>query len=181
MHIKAHVSHSQFLPLDDACAICNNKFQKLVEVPQQSRNTLFIHTGFPLRSVVQVTLLHTLQRRSIGCVTSMIRNTIFLSYSYVCHLRIGKIQHLAEINNFTWINFDNNSLGDESYKNLTGLTRSQFDVMMTNIDDIKHSKSRNIRSFIVILLVKLKYALKNKMLATLFNMNTWQVHSHFLL
>lgn len=78
------------------------------------------------------------------------------------------------------INFDNNLLGDEDYKNLTGLTRSQFDDLMTNVDDIKHSKFSSIRSCIAILLVKLKCALDNKVLATLFTMKKWQVHSYFL-
>lgn len=112
-------------------------------------------------------------------VTSTITNTTLLSNNDVCHL-LENVRHLAKINNFTRINFDNNSLGDEDYKNLTGLTRSQFDDLMTNIDDIKHSKSRSIRSCIAILLVKLKCALDNKMLATLFNMKKWQVHSYFL-
>lgn len=163
----------------DACAICNKKPRKLVVVSEQSRNELFVHTGILLRSGSRCCLSHVMDKHFTTAtldsgVTSTIRNTTFLSNIDVCHL-LENVRHLAKINNFTGINFDNNSLGDEDYKNLTGLTRSQFDYLMTNIDDIKHSKSRSIRSSIAILLVKLKCALDNKMIATLFNMKNWQV------
>lgn len=79
-----------------------------------------------------------------------------------------------------WINFDNNLFGDEDYKNLIGLIWLQFDDLMINIDDIKYFKFRSILLCIVILFVKLKCVLDNKMLVMLFNMKKWQVYLYFL-
>lgn len=64
----------------DACAICNKKPRKLVIVPEQSRNELFVHTGVLLRSGSRCCPSHIMDRHFTtdtldSGVTSTIRNT----------------------------------------------------------------------------------------------------------
>jgi hypothetical protein len=70
---------------------------------------------------------------------------------------------------------DPTSLSDSDYYNLTGLEKEQFDDLMTSVHRIKSTKSRSIRTCVAILLTKLRSGLDNQMLATLFNMEKFQV------
>ncbi|KAK3097763.1 hypothetical protein FSP39_012967 [Pinctada imbricata] len=74
------------------------------------------------------------------------------------------------------LDFDNDdSLTDEDYQNLTGLSRANFDDLMTYVERIKSTKARSPRTCIALLLTKLRTAMSNKLLGTLFNMTKSQV------
>jgi hypothetical protein len=89
---------------------------------------------------------------------------------------LGSLRDLVQSKAVTRLDFDDpTSLSDEDYQNLTGLTRIQFDDLISNIKEIKQSKSRSVRTCVAVLLVKLRCAFDNKLLATLFNMKKWQV------
>ncbi|XP_062598202.1 uncharacterized protein LOC134259614 [Saccostrea cucullata] len=164
----------------DACAICSKKPRKLVVVSEQSRHELFMHTGVLLTEGSRCCSRHVSDRHLTAetvnsGVSSKTRNHTTFNNEEVCHL-LESVRQLAKRKDSTRIDFDNDSsLTDEDYRNLTGLTRSEFDDLMSNIKEIRQSKSRSTRTCVAILLVKLKCALDNKMLATMFNMKKWQV------
>ncbi|XP_052217262.1 uncharacterized protein LOC127835059 [Dreissena polymorpha] len=63
---------------------------------------------------------------------------------------------------------------DADYWNLTGLTKDQFSTLIGDVDDIRTTKTRSIRTCIAVLLVKLRTSLGNALLSTLFNMTIAQ-------
>ena len=67
------------------------------------------------------------------------------------------------------------SLSDTDYLSLTGLTRDQFDDVMTYVKNIRPTKTRSIRTCVAILLTKLRSGMDNEMLGTVFNMKKFQV------
>lgn len=71
---------------------------------------------------------------------------------------------------------DESSMDDEDYKVLTGFSRGEFQDIVSSVTNIDSSKSRSKRTCIAILLVKLRSALSNKMLAVLFNMTKYKVN-----
>lgn len=169
----------------DACVICSKKPRKLVKVNEQSRQEYFISTGVFLSNGARCCPCHitggyfSAEAKENG-ILSGTRNQTTFSNEDILKL-LENLRCLVKSRNERHLDFDADfSLTDEDYKNLTGLTRTQFDDLMTHVKDIKHSKSRSIRSCVAILLVKLKCALDNKILATLFNMKKWQVKIHFV-
>jgi hypothetical protein len=73
---------------------------------------------------------------------------------------------------------DQNALNSEDYYNLTGLTKEQFDELMTCVsytDSMRASKTGTTKTCIALLLTELRCGLSNHLLATLFGMKTWQV------
>jgi hypothetical protein len=79
------------------------------------------------------------------------------------------IQHM-----YTRLNFDDqNALNSEDSYNLTGLTKEQFNELMTCMsytDSMRASKIRTTRKCNALLLTKLRCSLSNQLLATLFGM-----------
>lgn len=70
--------------------------------------------------------------------------------------------------------FDNpQSLSDDDYQMLTGLSKSQFDDLISQVStsNIRNSNYRSIRTVIAILLCKLRLGLSNNMLAILFELS----------
>jgi hypothetical protein len=122
----------------------------------------------------------TAEAMEIG-VSSGTRNPTTVYNDDVLRL-LDDIRRIAKYRNETRLDFDNDSsMTDNDYQNLTGLTRSEFDDLMTHVKDINQSRSRSIRSCVAILLMKLKCALDNKILATLFNMKKWQVSIYLII
>lgn len=60
-------------------------------------------------------------------------------------------------------------LGSCEYKVLTGFSRAEFKDIVSTVTYINSSTSRSKRTCVVILLLKLRSSLFNKMLAVLFN------------
>jgi hypothetical protein len=100
-----------------------------------------------------------------------------------CHLNRSAILELLQQvreevlrKNEKRLDFDDPmGLSDLDYLNLTGLTREQFNDIMENINNIKPTKNRSIRTCVAILLTKLRSGMDNQMLGTLFNMTKFQV------
>ena len=66
---------------------------------------------------------------------------------------------------------------NEDYYNLTGVTKDQFDELMTYLveTNLRSSKNRSTRTCVALLLTKLRCGLSNQLLGTLFGMKKWQV------
>lgn len=79
----------------------------------------------------------------------------------------------------TRLNFDDqNAMQSEDYYNLTGITKDQFNELMTHISDtdsMRASKTRTTMTCVALLLTKLRCGLSNQLLGTLFGMRKWQV------
>ena len=81
----------------------------------------------------------------------------------------------------TRLDFDSpSSLSDRHYHILTGLNKSDFDDLLSNLKsaDIRPSKSRTVRSCSVIFLLKMRTGRDNSMQGVLFNMSKQQVGEH---
>ena len=81
----------------------------------------------------------------------------------------------------TILDFDSpSSLSDRHYHILTGLNKSDFDDLLSNLKsaDIRPSKSRTVRSCSVIFLLKMRTGRDNSMQGVLFNMSKQQVGEH---
>lgn len=75
------------------------------------------------------------------------------------------------------VDFDDPTcLSDSDYHNLTGLTKEQFDYVLTHVNNIRPTKTRSIRTCLAILLTKLRCGMDNQMLGTIFNMTKYQVN-----
>ncbi|KAK3101751.1 hypothetical protein FSP39_006112 [Pinctada imbricata] len=75
----------------------------------------------------------------------------------------------------TRLDFDSDSMTDLDYATLTGLSKYQFDELMTDIHDVRTSKSRTSRTCIAIFMTKMRSSLSNRMLSVLFNMTKYQI------
>lgn len=66
---------------------------------------------------------------------------------------------------------------DDDYVTLTGLRKCDFDDVLANVisADVRPSRSRSIKSWIAVLLTRMRTFLDNKLLALLFNMSKPQV------
>lgn len=76
------------------------------------------------------------------------------------------------------LNFDDpHGMQNEDYYNLTGVTKDQFDELMTYLveTNLRSSKKRSTRTCVALLLTKLRCGLSNQLLGTLFGMKKWQV------
>ncbi|CAG2205757.1 unnamed protein product [Mytilus edulis] len=67
---------------------------------------------------------------------------------------------------------DPNSLTDEDIVSLTGITKEQFEFLVSSVSKLKKSANRSPRTAIAILLVKLKTGLSHRYLATLFGIGS---------
>lgn len=60
------------------------------------------------------------------------------------------------------------SLTDNDYCNLTGVKRSEFDVIMKSLSSLRITKLRSVRTCLGIFIMKLRTGLSNAILGTLF-------------
>uniref|UniRef100_A0A8W8MR48 Uncharacterized protein n=1 Tax=Magallana gigas TaxID=29159 RepID=A0A8W8MR48_MAGGI len=73
------------------------------------------------------------------------------------------------------LDFDDEScMDDDEYRVLTGFSRREFHDIVSSVTSINSTRNRSKRTCIAILLMKLRSALSNKMLAVLFHMTKFQ-------
>lgn len=66
-------------------------------------------------------------------------------------------------------------MDDDEYRILTGISRREFHDIVSSVTSINSTRNRSKRTCIAILLMKLRSALSNKLLAVLFHMTKFQV------
>ena len=65
---------------------------------------------------------------------------------------------------------------EQAFGSLSGITKGQFGDLVTHIDDgLRSSKARSVRTVLGIFLLKLRTALGNSIIGTLFQMTKFQV------
>lgn len=86
---------------------------------------------------------------------------------------ISTIRAAAIKNKKNRLDFDTScGLSDTDYVNLIGISRADFDDVVSHVQSIRATKNRSIRTCIALLLVKLRTCLSNRMLSTLFNIES---------
>lgn len=162
------------------CVICKKPGPKLVVVPENTRVNVFIQkeTFVPPGSRccpkhisdgdLNTEALHLLKQTS--SVSNVNRTTI-----------VGVLKQTRDVaiqNQNKRLNFDDpHGMQNEDYYNLTGVTKDQFDELMTYLveTNLRSSKNRSTRTCVALLLTKLRCGLSNQLLGTLFGMKKWQV------
>ncbi|XP_052280296.1 uncharacterized protein LOC127877986 isoform X5 [Dreissena polymorpha] len=108
-------------------------------------------------------------------IQGKIRSTTYMEPEQISSL-INSLRQSATQRQKSCIDFDDPStMTDADYWNLTGLTKDQFSTLIGDVDDIRTTKTRSIRTCIALLLVKLRTSLGNALLSTLFNMTIAQI------
>ncbi|XP_071172158.1 uncharacterized protein [Mytilus edulis] len=157
------------------CVVCKRRGPKLVVIPTNARFYIF-----------WINLYSQL-------VADVVQDTCAMKYFYLMHLTEFHIRSLSSIFNRTdlmdlitqirdimalrgskrRIDFDTeNALTSSDILNLTGFSKENFNDLCSIVQkgNLRDSRIRSVRTCIGIFLTKLKSALSNKLLSTLFNL-----------
>ena len=164
------------------CFICKKPGPKLIVAPTIARFMAFVRKELFVPAGSRCCPSHLTDD---GHLTSEALDKIKHTHDHSLFSRSSILELLQQTREFALsteksrLDFDNPScLSDDDYICLTGLSKSQFDELITDVEDIRPSKSRSIRTCVAILLTKLRSALSNRMLGTLFNMSKSQVSTY---
>ncbi|XP_052274420.1 uncharacterized protein LOC127874239 isoform X3 [Dreissena polymorpha] len=165
------------------CPICNRKGARsegFVTIPGEAIMQLFINKNILLKKKSRCCNTHmsggkfTPETLSAD-IQGKIRSTTYMEPEQISSL-INSLRQSATQRQKSCIDFDDPStMTDADYWNLTGLTKDQFSTLIGDVDDIRTTKTRSIRTCIALLLVKLRTSLGNALLSTLFNMTIAQI------
>lgn len=164
------------------CVICKKPGPKLIVVTQYARVRAFIQKEMfvpagsrccPKYIVDNEFTVDALQKMQQTSPDTNINRTATVEL-------LQQTRDFALRNENNRLNFDNpNSMDNEDYYNLTGLTRDQFEELLSYLKDvdIRASKTRSARTCIAILLTKLRCGMSNHLLGTRFGLQKLQVSS----
>lgn len=159
-----------------ACFVCKRPGPKLINVPVKGRYDIFLLKSIIIPAGTRCCPLHVsddgsftvdaytqIEQRDIGTIGTQFNRTGIVEL-------IEDIRKIALQNINKRIDFDNTlSMKDEDFKNLTGLTKVQFDDLCSFSSSIRETRVRSVRTCIGLLLTKLRTGISNKLLSTLFN------------
>lgn len=162
-----------------ACVICKKRNSRLLTLTAERRHHIFILTGHLLLSGARCCHSHlmpdcSLKDDAIKCLESTsssrsVHTTTYFNKTDIFSL-ISTIRAAAIKNQKNRLDFDTScGLSDTDYVNLIGISRADFDDVVSHVQSIRATKNRSIRTCIALLLVKLRTGLSNRMLSTLFN------------
>ncbi|XP_069130866.1 uncharacterized protein [Argopecten irradians] len=157
------------------CVICK-KTKKLVCVGQAAVAQAFLAKGVYINKKSRCCREH-LQRtyfttEALSTLSST-KNSEYFSRSDIVELLDGIRSH---VNSNGVFNFDiPSSLSDTQYREITGLTKDQFDDLTTFVKTLKSNTTRSTRSCLAVFLAKLKTGVPNHILSTIFNLSISQV------
>ncbi|XP_061170430.1 uncharacterized protein LOC133179753 [Saccostrea echinata] len=151
------------------CVFCNAR-KGIVVVPKEARTDAFIH--FQLLIPVGCKCC---RKHLIGKQLNRDVNVDFTKYKRQHSVLPSKeLNDLLERVRFKALrSYDSSSLSfnklsnDEDYISLLGISKANFDDLVTNVTSMRNTKIRTIRNAVGILLFKLKSGLSNGLLATL--------------
>lgn len=161
------------------CFVCRKPGPKLIVIPTYARFRVYIQSELFVQCGSRCCPSHI----ENGILSEDALKKVKASKSS-CHLNRTSILELLQQareevlkKESTRLNFDDPTcLSDSDYLNLTGPTREQFDDVLTHLNNIRHTKTRSIRTCLAILLTKLRCGMDNQMLGTIFNMTKFQVN-----
>ncbi|XP_056004749.1 uncharacterized protein LOC130050081 [Ostrea edulis] len=157
------------------CFVCKNPGPKLLSVSHQARIFAFVQKEIIIPQGARCCAGH-LDNGKLS--NDALQNTktndgVLLNRASVLTI----IQSLREMAaEHPRLDFDDeNSMDDDDYKVLIRFSRMEFQDIISSITSINSSKNRTKRTCVAILLIKLRSALSNKMLAVLFKMSKYQI------
>ncbi|XP_061168891.1 uncharacterized protein LOC133178157 [Saccostrea echinata] len=162
------------------CVLCKKPGPKLIVVSTETRFKVFISHNVLIPSGARCCPSHFTNGRLTYESLEIIPGTkdhSFVNRTTIMEL-LQQLRDEANAKGRQRLDFDDpEALNDDDYQTLTGLSKVDFDDILTyaRSTDIRPSKSRSIRTCIAILLTKLKTSLDNKMLAVMFNMSKPQI------
>ncbi|XP_061180161.1 uncharacterized protein LOC133188674 [Saccostrea echinata] len=163
-----------------SCVICKKRTSRLLTLSAERRHHIFILSGHLLLSGARCCRSHlapdfSLKDDAIRCLENSssgsrsVHDTTYFNKTDIFSL-ISTIRAAAIRNKKNRLDFDSsNGLSDADYVNLTGISRADFDDVVSHVQSIRATKNRSIRACIALLLVKLRTGLSHRMLSTLFN------------
>ena len=161
------------------CFICHKKGSarhQLVVLSNKAQTQAFIETGVYMEPKSRCCRSHLecsfLTRDALKSLSHIKTSNVF-SKTEITKL-IGNIRNLMKTANR--LNFDIPSLlSDESYFDLTGLTKAQFADLCTEVPNLKQSNVRSVRTTVAIFLTKMRTGLSNKLLSVIFDLKKNQI------
>ncbi|XP_062619312.1 uncharacterized protein LOC134280876 [Saccostrea cucullata] len=154
------------------CFICKKPGPKLVQVSSACRLSVFVQHNILIAEGNRCCPNHLRDGVLTPDSLQNLKTTdhVFLNKHSVLDL-LSKMRHLCQVNKNYRLDFDNKeSLTNEDYTSLTGLTKENFqDLYQIVHHHIKNTPSRSVRTTLAIFLCKLNSGLSNRFLATLFN------------
>lgn len=160
------------------CFVCKKPGPKLIVAPTYARFRAYIQSEIFVQSGSRCCPVHIenglLSKDAMEKIKAS-KGSSHLNRSSILELLQQAREEVLKKEN-TRLDFDDPmSLSDTDYLSLTGLTRDQFDDVMTYVKNIRPTKTRSIRTCVAILLTKLRSGMDNEMLGTVFNMKKFQV------
>ncbi|XP_062620784.1 uncharacterized protein LOC134282405, partial [Saccostrea cucullata] len=157
------------------CFVCKKPGPKLISISNHARLHVLIVGEIIIPSGARCCASHMIDGKLSEKDIEKIKTSegVLLNRTSVYNI----IQDLREIaSRNTRLDFDDEgSMDDDDYKILTGLTRGEFQDVVSTVTSINSTKVRSKRTCIAIMLVKLRTAMSNKMLSVLFNMTKHQI------
>lgn len=158
------------------CLLCSKKNRKLVLIPAKARTQVLIEKGIIIADGSRCCKHHLTGSMFDKTVLGEIEpNAPDLNINRTGIIKIiESVRNVATSSGSKRLDFDKDkNMTDEDYHTLTGVTRAQFNDLLTFIQDsnTRRSKNRSKRTALGLLLVKLKTGLSNRMLSTLFGIH----------
>lgn len=161
-----------------SCCICKARGIKFITLSSDTRHKLFVLTGQLLLAGARCCPVHLksdshLTEEAIlklqNNASSSSDSTTYFNKSDIFSL-ISNIRDVALRNDKYRIDFDSDTgLQDSDYLSLTGISKENFNDLVSYVKSIRATKNRSIRTCIALLLVKLRTGMSNRLLSTLFN------------
>ena len=156
------------------CCLCKRPGPKLIVISSEARTQAFIEHNILIPSENRCCPNHIIN----GVLqTEVMKNMQTVDEVFVNRTSIIEIlQNLRSValhNEKSRIDFDSETaLTSEDYRNLTGISKDDFNILYTYIKDhVRNTPARSIRTSLGIFLFKLKAGIANKVMATIFNIS----------
>jgi hypothetical protein len=151
------------------CAVCKKTGPKLLVISHDARFQAFIDGNILIPAGTRGCPTHLLENGHLKTEYFTIMSTSKKSFSNRTSI-VKLLTHMREIciNHQNKIDFDH--INDRDCNNLTGLLRDEIeDICSFALVNIKSTPSRTPKTSVGLFLMKMKCALSNKLLSTLFN------------
>ncbi|CAC5394130.1 unnamed protein product [Mytilus coruscus] len=150
------------------CCVCVTTKGSFVTMPEKARLHVFVTQGILVPAGVRCCPGHldgkTLKTGTKINVSRLRKTTSDLNASDIIWL-LDRLRGMVSHAKKKRLDFDDpNSLTDEDIVSLTGITKEQFEFLVSSVSKLKKSANRSPRTAIAILLVKLKTGLSHRIL-----------------
>ncbi|XP_056022083.1 uncharacterized protein LOC125673390 [Ostrea edulis] len=158
------------------CFVCKKPGPKLVTVSHHVRMFVFIQKEIIIPTGARCCIRHLDNEKMNDEALHQIRTNDNTTLNKTSIIDLIKYLRDKAFEQQSRLDFDDDCrMSDEDYRVLTGFSLLEFHDIVSSVASINSSRNRSKRTCIGILLMKLRSALSNKMLAVLFQMTKSQV------